>query len=391
MKSALLLIAGLVLGLGAAVTAAAGATQSHSENPAKLKKLRTEIAHLQAQEALDLKRKHRIEAQLSGLEKRIAKTSQALRKLETRIDMLDQRRKDLRIETSQAQGKAAVARKGLDAALRAAFILGREPELKLALNGNDPGKVARLLGYYGYYSKARAQHLMTLTHTLEQYQSLQQKLSETASELSQTKQQRQHSLDELRKTRRSRRAVIARLDHDIASKHDRAERLRRAAERLGKLVDSVSRDLADVPLGMLDEVDFAKLRGRLPWPVAGRLVSRYGSSRATGNLTWEAVRIAAPMGTAIHAIAYGRVAYAGWLPYYGLVLMIDHGAGYLTVYGHNETIYKQVGDWVKPGELVASVGSSGGQNKSMLYFQIRYRGRTLDPEHWCANGHPPRS
>ena len=114
-----------------------------------------------------------------------------------------------------------------------------------------------------------------------------------------------------------------------------------------------------------------------------------GSSRAGGDLTWEAVGIAAPTGTAIHAIAYGRVAYAGWLPYYGLVLMIDHGSGYLTVYGHNETIYKQVGDWVKPGDLVATVGASGGQKKSMLYFQIRYKGKTLNPEHWCANGKPP--
>lgn len=384
-------IGGLALGLALATAPAIAAQGQSGGQPAKLEKLRAEISRLQAQEAAELKRKHRVQAQLADLEKKIADTNQAVRSLDGRIHTLEQRRQDLKIKIRDTRAKADSARKELGAALRAAFILGREPELKLALNGDDPAKVARLLGYYGYYSRARAAHLMELTKTVRQYQSLQQQLAATAADLSQSKQAREASLAELRKTRRARQDVIARLDRDIASKHDRAEELNRAAGRLAKLVDSVNRDLADVPSGMLDNVDFAKLRGRLPWPVAGRLVSRYGSSRAAGDLTWEAVRIAAPLGTAIHAIAYGRVAYAGWLPYYGLVLMIDHGSGYLTVYGHSETIYKQVGDWVKPGDLVASVGTSGGQDKPTLYFQIRYKGRTLDPQHWCANGHPPGS
>ncbi len=381
-------LAGLLAGLLLTCTAASPAARASSEQPAKLKRLRTQIARLQAQEASDLKRKHRIQAQLSALERKIAETTRALDKLNTRMRSLEARQQKLQAKSAQAKGQAQTASKELAAALRAAFVLGREPQLKLALNGNDPATVARMLGYYGYYSKARAAHLMALSQTIEHYQSLQQQLAATASDLTRAMQQRQDSLADLKKTRQTRQTVIKQLDRDIASKHDRAARLQRDARRLSKLIDSVNQDLADVPSNLLDDVDFGKLRGRLPWPIAGRLVNRYGSSRAGGNLTWEAVRIAAPTGTAIHAIAYGRVAYAGWLPYYGLVLMIDHGAGYLTVYGHNETIYKQVGDWVKPGDLVATVGASGGQKKPMLYFQIRYKGKTLNPQRWCANGQP---
>ena len=377
------------MGLMLACASASSAAQAAKEQPAKLKRLRTQIAHLQAQEASDLKRKHRIQAQLSELEKKIADTARALRKLATRTHTLETKQQDLQTKSERAKGQAQAARKALAKALRAAFLLGREPQLKLALNGNDPATVARMLGYYGYYSRARAARLMALSQIIEHYQSLQQQLAGTAVDLAQATQQRRASLADLKKTREARQAVIARLNRDIASKHNRAEHLERDAHRLSKLIDSVNQDLADVPSNLLDDVNFGKLRGRLPWPIDGRLVNRYGSSRAGGDLTWEVVRTAAPTGTAIHAIAYGRVAYAGWLPYYGLVLMIDHGSGYLTVYGHNETIYKQVGDWVKPGDLVATVGASGGQKKSMLYFQIRYKGKTLNPEHWCANGKPP--
>jgi len=382
-------LAGLLTGLMLACAAIPPAAQATTEKPAKLKRLRAEIARLQAQEASDLKRKHHVQAQLSTLEKKIADTTRALDNLAARMHSLESKQKTLQAKSARAKGRAHAASKELAAALRAAFVLGREPQLKLALNGDNPATVARMLGYYGYYSKARAARLMTLSRTVEHYQSLQQQLAATASDLHRATQRRQASLAELERTRQARQTIMAQLDRDIASKHNRATRLQRDATRLSELIDSVNQDLADVPTNLLNDVNFGELRGRLPWPIAGQLVNRYGSHRAGGDLTWEAVRIAAPTGTAIHAIAYGRVAYAGWLPYYGLVLMIDHGSGYLTVYGHNETIYKQVGDWVKPGDLVATVGASGGQEKPMLYFQIRYKGKTLNPQRWCANGHPP--
>lgn len=360
------------------------ATGTPRGEPAKLEKLRHEIAQLQAQETLELQRKHAVQAELAALEKKIGATNRQLQRLAARAHDLNARQKTLQAKSVTAKATADRARRQLSSALRAAFMLGREPRLKLALNGDDPATVARLLGYYGYYSKARAAHLLTLTATIKHYRTLQDELAATASDLNQTANDRRTALAELEKTRHSRQSLINRINHDIADKRTRAKQLEHDAARLEKVVNSVNRDLADVPSKLLDHVDFAKLRGRLPWPVTGHILNRFGDARGEGDLTWEAIRIAAPAGTDIHAIAYGRVAYAGWLPYYGLVLIIDHGAGYLTVYGHNQSVYKQVGDWVQPGEVIATVGASGGQNRPLLYFQIRRHGQALDPARWCA-------
>lgn len=364
------------------------ATGTPRGEPAKLEKLRHEIAQLQAQETLELQRKHAVQAELAALEKKIGATNRQLQRLAARAHDLNARQKTLQAKSVTAKATADRARRQLSSALRAAFMLGREPRLKLALNGDDPATVARLLGYYGYYSKARAAHLLTLTATIKHYRTLQDELAATASDLNQTANDRRTALAELEKTRHSRQSLINRINHDIADKRTRAKQLEHDAARLEKVVNSVNRDLADVPSKLLDHVDFAKLRGRLPWPVTGHILNRFGDARGEGDLTWEAIRIAAPAGTDIHAIAYGRVAYAGWLPYYGLVLIIDHGAGYLTVYGHNQSVYKQVGDWVQPGEVIATVGASGGQNRPLLYFQIRRHGQALDPARWCAKNTP---
>ncbi|MGH7057753.1 MAG: murein hydrolase activator EnvC family protein, partial [Acetobacteraceae bacterium] len=214
-------------------------------------------------------------------------------------------------------------------------------------------------------------------------------LSATEMDIAQTEASRRKSLAALEKGHAERRSIIAELDRDIAGKHKRITALKRDAKRLEKVIRSVNRDLARAPSRQLEKEDFYKLRGKLAWPVAGKIVDRFGSPRAdSGEMRWEAVRIAAPAGTPVRAIAYGRVAYAGWLPYYGLVLMVDHGDGYLTVYGHNEALYKQVGQRVKPGDVIATVGQSGGQPRPLLYFQIRHQDRTLDPARWCRQERP---
>lgn len=375
---------------GTAIAAPVPASSANAQQAAaKLRKLQAEISRLRSQETAELKRKHRVQADLARLERRIGRLSRELQDLARRERDLAARRKTLQGQTAAARGAADQAQRELSAALRAAFVLGREPQVKLALQGDDPSTVARLLGYYGYYSQARSEHLHKLTATIARYQNLETELATTSHALEKTRAARQSSLAELEKTRRDREAVLAHLSRDIAGKHTRAAALEHDAARLERLIDSVSRDLADIPAGLLEDADFGRLQGRLPWPVPGHIVNRFGAARADGQLTWEAVRIAAPEGTPVHAIAYGRVAYAGWLPYYGLVLMIDHGDGYLTVYGHNEALYRQVGDWVRAGEMLATVGTSGGQTKPILYFQIRHRDHPLNPQHWCIHGRPP--
>ncbi|HEX5314872.1 MAG TPA: peptidoglycan DD-metalloendopeptidase family protein [Gammaproteobacteria bacterium] len=290
-----------------------------------------------------------------------------------------------------SEKSATAARDELSSLLRDAFVLGREPALKLALEGDDPATAARLLAYYGYYSRAQTAQIAALTAELAQYRSLQSRLADTGRELENTVATRKSSLADLEQSRDRRKALVARLASDISRTHAQADSLRADAARLEKIVRSVRRDIAAAPPPPVPAgVAFGKLRGRLPWPVAGKIVDRYGSARADGELEWRAVRIAAPGGTRVHAIAYGRVVYAGWLPYYGLVLMIDHGDGFLAVYGHNEALYKQVGDRVRPGDVITTVGVSGGQPRPMLYFQLRHDDQPLDPSQWCVAGGPPR-
>jgi len=369
-------------------TGAYGSQPDSRQAAAKLRKLKHEIARLKAQEASELKHKQHVQSELADLEKHIGSLSRELGKLSHREKALGHRRDKLARKTAQSRKAADQARDELATALRSAFVLGREPRLKLLLEGDQPATAARLLAYYGYYSRARSQQLKTLTATLARYHKLQSDLADTSRELKHTEKARRDSLADLKQTRKHRQAVVAKLAHDIADKKARAKALSRSARRLEHVIHSVTSDLSDVPSKMLDDVNFGKLRGRLPWPVSGHMADRFGSARAGGELKWEAVRIAAPAGTRVHAIAYGRIAYAGWLPYYGLVLMIDHGDGYLTVYGHNEALYKQVGDWVKSGDVIATVGTSGGQDKPVLYFQIRHGQHPLNPARWCAHGKP---
>lgn len=354
----------------------------------QLNKLRNEIARLNAAEQDEIDRKHRVLAELSGTERRIGDLSKQVAELERRKNALSGRKQTLAQQTAETRNAADAARRELGETLQAAFVLGREPEIKLALEGDDPSAVARLLTYYGYYARASAAHVATLTAQIVKYEKLQLDLAATAHELDRTVAVRSASLADLKKARARRETLVAKLNRDIADKHARAAALQRDAARLEGVIRSVNEDLADVPSQALQQADFGKLEGRLPWPVAGRMTDGFGSGRDAGGIASRAVRIAAPEGTVVHAIAYGRVAYAGWLPYYGLVIILDHGGGYLSVYGHNEALYKQVGDWVQAGDTIATVGTSGGQQKPVLYFQIRHNDHALDPARWCLRGGP---
>jgi septal ring factor EnvC (AmiA/AmiB activator) len=356
---------------------------------AKLEQLKSQIDTLNKKMHAEVARKQTLSAKLGKLERRIGALHAKLTDLAEQKKRLERQRGQLEQAVKASRKEAHGAREALSEALRTSFVLGREPRLKLALEGKDPSRTTRTLAYYGYYSRARAQHIEKLVATIERYDKATKKLDATEEKLSKNVAQQRQSLAGLEKDKQQREGVVKKLDQDISGKQARLAKLKRDAKRLEKVVRSVHRDLEKVPAGKLAQVDFAKLRGKLSWPVAGTIVDHYGSSRADGDaLKWEAIRIAAPAGAKVHAIAYGRVAYAGWLPFYGLVLMVDHGHGYLVVYGHNEALYKQVGEWVEPGDVVATVGQSGGQPRPMLYFQIRHGERPLNPGSWCK-GHTP--
>ena len=184
------------------------------------------------------------------------------------------------------------------------------------------------------------------------------------------------------RSRDERRALLATLEAGIANASSEIGRLRGEERRLTQLLEQLAELLAGFP-GSSEE-PFARLKGQLAWPVQGKIAGDYGKLRGGGPMRWTGVLLEAAQGTAVRAIYHGRVAFADWLPGLGLLMIVDHGEGYMSLYGHNEALLKEPGDWVEPGETLAQVGDTGGQARPSLYFEIRRNGAPVNPHQWMA-------
>jgi septal ring factor EnvC (AmiA/AmiB activator) len=209
---------------------------------------------------------------------------------------------------------------------------------------------------------------------------IEQQLSAEAAELQNLGQLRARELDELETARKRRRSIVAKLDKDMVRRGDEIENLKEAQKDLETLIAELQRAIEDLPGTSRDP--FADQRGQLVWPVKGSLLSDFGQPRAGGSLRWNGVLIGTDRGAEVKAIYHGRVAYADWLPGLGLLVVIEHGDGYMSLYGHNETLFKQLGDWVRPSEVIATTGDSGGRSQAALYFEIRKGARPENPHRW---------
>ena len=179
-----------------------------------------------------------------------------------------------------------------------------------------------------------------------------------------------------------RRELVAKLTAELQDQGRQLARLQSDERELNALIKGLEQALADIPVEHPQQMQFAALRGRLPWPASGRIVSRFGTPRL-GGLFWDGVMISAPEGREVRAVHHGRVAFADWLRGLGLLMIVDHGDGYMTLYGHNQSLFKEVGDWVEADEAIALVGSSGGRERAGVYFGVRFKGRPVDPAKWC--------
>ena len=210
------------------------------------------------------------------------------------------------------------------------------------------------------------------SRTLER---LAYKREQELAKLGRMKEQKQLALDNIRKS--------------IATEGQQLSQLRKDEDALKKILKSLTDLLSDIPGSVASVKYFAQNKGKLPWPSSGRIATRFGTARGESGKRWSGVIIGAQRGSDVIAVARGRVAFSDWLRGYGLLLIMDHGDGYMSLYGHNESVYKDTGEWVEPGEVIASVGDSGGQNRPGLYFEIRHDGKPVNPVKWCDRGKPP--
>lgn len=350
----------------------------------QLRELKARIADLQQQLSQDRHAMDRSVSTLQAAEKRVAKAAAALEITERDAAAAKRRLTALEAERDGLRRHLAQDRAQLTHQLRAAYALGQQPRLKLLLNQQEPAAVGRALVYYDYFSKAQAERLTELNNRLRALADVETRLRAEKVHLDQLRDRQLVAHDRFEKERAERAIAYSALKKSLTDSEQQLDVFLSDQARLEDLLASIRSSLADIPKELGREDDFQKLRGKLEWPADGQVVAHFGRARREGRLQWRGILIAAEAGTEVRSVARGQVVFAEWLPAYGLVVIVDHGHDYLSLYGHNQALYKSAGDWVSRGELIARVGDSGGRSEPALYFEIRQGSRPQNPEIWLS-------
>jgi len=356
-----------------------------AETRDKLKELRTRIEAVRKDLAAERQRHDRASDALADTEKRIGRVAGRIGTLDGRIQDTRQRLDHLSDRRKELHRQLAAHRETLADQLRAAYRLGRQPALRLVLRQDDPAALARALGYYGYFNRAR---LHAIDHARDLLQSLHEVRTRTEAarkDLQADRAELARQRSALESARAKRQELVASLGRSIASKGRQLESMEASRKRLRDLLAKLGSVLDDIPAAPLEERPFPTRRGKLQWPVDGSLRARFGASRASGRMKWQGIVINAPAGRRVHAVYYGRVVFADWLSGFGQLIIIDHLDGYLSLYGYNRQLLRTTGDWVRPGDPIATVGDSGAQASTGLYFEIRRKGQPVNPLAWLGS------
>ncbi|MFT6645796.1 MAG: septal ring factor EnvC (AmiA/AmiB activator), partial [Patiriisocius sp.] len=266
--------------------------------------------------------------------------------------------------------------------IRAAYEMGQQPYLKVLLNQQDPQKIERMMAYYSYITDARQAEITSYEETITQLANLGQLITEQNQSLLDQRVQLRTQQSGLLTARQGKQQVLVLLNQEIRSTGNELERRLADRQQLDDLLNRITASIANLA-SQTDTRPFAEMRGDLLLPVAGHVRQKFGARRYEGKLRWNGLLIEAKEGEPVHAIHYGRVVFSEWLRGFGLLMIVSHGNGYMSLYGHNQVLYRETGDWVAAGETIASVGNTGGQSDFGLYFEIRSAGKPFDPQLWC--------
>ena len=385
----------MVIALCAASAQAQTADQSQSETATrsaqeaqakqKLDQVRTEIRRITDEQRETSTKRSDVTADLRTQELKIAQTAKELRVLDQKLALQQGRVDALVVRRDGLEASLKSQREALGALLRSAYALGRHEELRLLLMQDDVDSVSRLLAYYRYFERARVGEIDQLLKDLDALARVQQSIEQETTQLKSAREAREGEVRELNAERDERRQLLTTLEANLKDQQGRLAALGRDEKGLLTLLEKLRDIFADIPKQIAGAEPFAQLRGRLSWPLKGS--SQSGAAEGGES---HGVLIAAAEGGEVRAISHGRVVFADWLRGYGLLLIVDHGDTYLSLYGCNETLLKDVGDWVNAGEIIATSGASGGRRTPGLYFELRHDGKPLDPRAWLGPSSHPR-
>jgi murein hydrolase activator len=321
------------------------------------------------------------EKQLNTLEKRLSESAEILRGLDRRVAETEQKAQRLQQQQKEVQFDIEGQKEVLANLLRSAYFMGKQQRVKMLLNQQQPDRMSRVMQYYDYFNQAKVDVVSRLDKDLLELKQIERDLDREHKQLLALAEAKRLEKQSLQQTKQQRASVLATLHKRIQSSSQELAGLKQNEKRLTDLLASISQAINDIPLLVQQNKPFPSLKGKLSWPTKGQIVKKFGSAKKSGR--YDGVLIAASEGAAIRSVSHGRVVYADWLRGYGLLIIVDHGSKYLSLYAFNEGLYKEVGDWVKAGETIATVGISGGQQKAGLYFSIRKNGKAVNPAHWC--------
>jgi len=265
--------------------------------------------------------------------------------------------------------------------IRAAFAIGRQDRLKLILNQQDPAVAGRLMIYHDYFNRSRAQQLGLIQDTLNKLQHAEREMTKEASRMRELQGRKQLEMANLEQSRSSRKKLISQLNKKISSGGVRLKELKEDETRLQNLLVQIQQQALQKAKVNSRKKPFQSRKGKMNWPTKGSFKARFGSKKR-GGLQWDGVLISAPEGEDVKAVYHGKVVFSDWLRGFGLMLILDHGDGYMTLYGHNQSLSKQVGELVSTNEVVAVLGDSGGQTDPGVYFAMRHNGVPVNPAKW---------
>ncbi len=355
-------------------------TQAQIEQ--RLKELEAEISRYKGLLESTEGQKSEIEENLEQNEKGISDLINKIDDIEEELD--DGRDKVSRLHREEAELLQAKSEQQyyIEQQVRAAYEIGNQEYLKVMLNQEDPDEISRMLTYYDYFNKARAEQIETYNGTLMELDRVTLALAFENKRLAENRNVLLGQQNALKRVQQERQRTLKALIQEIASTGSELKRLGEDRKRLESLLQRIQNSLANLPTPDTAE-PFSGMRGKLVMPVAGSVTHRFGKRREDGKLRWDGVFIAADEGDTVHAVHYGRVVFSDWLRGFGLLMIISHGEGYMSLYGHNQVLYRETGDWVTAGDMIAAVGDTGGQERSGLYFEIRIAGKPTDPQRWC--------
>jgi len=357
----------------------AASAQQTPQAERELQQLQQQIKQTEQQVRQQRRQLQQAEQRLQAADKALAEAARKLRDTQGRQQRLERESVNLNRQQQQLQQQLAEQQQLLAEQLKSAYSLGQHDYSRLLLNQQDTGRLERVLTYYQYFNQARLRQLAQINHTVSELEQVKQQLANQQQQLQTELSALQQQQQQLSEARSSQQASVNELQALLKQQGNQLSYLRQNETTLQKTINELrrlaerNRDLSGLTAG----------RGKYPWPLRGRVLQRFGQNRQ-GGLASRGILIQGASGANVQSIADGRVIYADWLKGYGWVIVVDHGKGFMSLYGHNQSLLKQPGDNVRAGDAIAQVGASGGQADPALYFEIREKGEAVNPLNWLG-------